>query len=426
VDEAIKETDELRRQYVDVISEQNKELIDEYNERIKSLTTLGLSTARLPMESDDDYVARIDDNINAMTLEEQLFDGQLFLIREFLAKMRTLNIPLDVIESLNKHLPDDVKEWVLTAWPLVKKEFISMYGTNPYRINTEYTYDFLMKMHELRDTSKNPSAVRVTTNNIQKVTYLMNKFKSKMESAGISPKIVKLLNDGLPDEVKEWITNNFHIVKQALHSMYGANFSKMTSEGAYDEIMDLYNNKPTDEDVEYNDPHFETVHHTSSPFHGKSPMIKEEGEGFRKLGKKNIHMGKLLKSNKLDVRNDKKGNIYGFPVASVSNLFSSYVNNLTHGKQVSNDEIAKLNTTEQKLFQRLQHVCELKGSYHDSDSLGSMKERLKLVEDEIRSGNDNKHLLVEAKEILTVLARQNVITKGEKDRFYKQLCNVND
>jgi hypothetical protein len=55
-----------------------------------------------------------------------------------------------------------------------------------------------------------------------------------------------------------------------------------------------------------------------------------------------------------------------------------------------------------------------------------MKERLKLVEDEIRSGNDNKHLLVEAKEILTVLARQNVITKGEKDKFYKQLCNVND
>ena len=92
----------------------------------------------------------------------------------------------------------------------------------------------------------------------------------------------------------------------------------------------------------------------------------------------------------------------------------------------SNEEISKLNTTEQKLFQRLQHVCELKGSYHDSDSLGSMKERLKLVEDEIRSGNDNKHLLVEAKEILTVLARQNVITKGEKDRFYKQLCNVND
>ncbi len=61
----------------------------------------------------------------------QLFDGEIYLMREFRAKMRTLNVPLDVIESLNKHIPDDVKTWVLSAWPLVKKEFIKMYGTNP-------------------------------------------------------------------------------------------------------------------------------------------------------------------------------------------------------------------------------------------------------------------------------------------------------
>lgn len=55
-----------------------------------------------------------------------------------------------------------------------------------------------------------------------------------------------------------------------------------------------------------------------------------------------------------------------------------------------------------------------------------MKQRLQLIEDEVRSGNTNKHLLVEAKEILNVLARQNVVTKQEKERFYKQLCNLND
>jgi hypothetical protein len=186
----------------------------------------------------------------------------------------------------------------------------------------------------------------------------MNKFKTKMESAGVSPKIVKLFNDGLSDEVKEWITTNFHVANKALVSTYGAKYTKMTAEGAYDEIMDIYNNRPTthndqeQQQEEYASFMFGDVHQTSSPFHGTSPMTQPiEGEGFRKLGKKNIHMGKLLKSNKLDVRNDKKGNIYGFPVASVSNLFTSYVNNLTHGKDISNDEISKLNTTEQKLFQ---------------------------------------------------------------------------
>ena len=212
VDEVLKRIDELRRSYVDVIGEQNKELVDEYNERIKSLTTLGLSTARLPNESDEDYVTRINENVNAMTLEEQLFDGQLFLIREFLAKMRTINVPLDVIESLNKHIPDDVKEWVLTAWPLVKKEFISMYGTNPYRVNTEHAYDFIMKMHAVRDVSQNPTAVRVTTNNIPKVTYLMNKFKTKMESAGVAPKIVNIKTSN------HFLTKNINHYK-SLHNL---------------------------------------------------------------------------------------------------------------------------------------------------------------------------------------------------------------
>ena len=372
------------------------------------------------MESDEDYVTRINDNINAMTLEEQLFDGEIYLMREFLAKMRTLNVPLDVIESLNKHIPDDVKNWVLSAWPLVKKEFIKMYGTNPYRINTEYAYDFITEMHESHDVSAVPQAIRVTTNNIQKVNYLMNEFKTKMESIGVSSKIVKLLNDGLSDEVKEWITSNFHIVQQALVRMYGKSFVKMTAEGAYDDIMDLYDHKST----EYGDEHAEHEVDEDAFMFGRHEAkagddmgLSQEGEGFRKLGKKQINMGKLLKSNKLDVRNDKKGNIYGFPVASVADQFVSHVNNLVHGKGISNDDISQLNNNEQKLYQRLQHICELKGGYHDSDSLGSMKNRLKLVEDEIRSGNDYKHLLVEAKEILTVLARQNVITKGEKDRF---------
>ena len=80
--------------YVDQVNADNKPLVDEYTQRVQSLITLGLSTQRLPMETDDEYVTRINENINAMTLEEQLFDGQLFLMKEFLAKMRTLNIPL--------------------------------------------------------------------------------------------------------------------------------------------------------------------------------------------------------------------------------------------------------------------------------------------------------------------------------------------
>ncbi len=133
-----------------------------------------------------------------------------------------------------------------------------------------------------------------------------------------------------------------------------------------------------------------------------------------------------MKQNKLDVRNEKKGNIFGMPVTSVSNLFVAYVNNLMHGREVSNEDIKKLNTKEENLFHKVKQVCKVGGGYHDSQGLETLKIRLKLIEDEIRSGNTNQHLLVEVKDILTVMARQNVITKQEKDRFYKQLCNIND
>jgi hypothetical protein len=84
------------------------------------------------------------------------------------------------------------------------------------------------------------------------------------------------------------------------------------------------------------DPEYNQAYQYDSMFEGSPPPLESttEGEGFRKLGKKNIHVGKLMKSNKLDVRNQKNGSIYGFPVATVSNLFVSHVNNLMNNKSV--------------------------------------------------------------------------------------------
>jgi hypothetical protein len=99
---------------------------------------------------------------------------------------------------------------------------------------------------------------------------------------------------------------------------------------------------------------------------------------------------------------------------------------LVSGKGVAEDDVRALDHTEQQLFSRLKHVTAIGGTFKDTGGINTLKERLKLVEDEISSGNDSTHLLVEAKNILTTLARQNIITKTEKDRFYKQLTKVNN
>jgi len=74
----------------------------------------------------------------------------------------------------------------------------------------------------------------------------------------------------------------------------------------------------------------------------------------------------------------------------------------------------------------MKHVAQIGGSFKDSNGINALKERLKLVEDEISSGNDSTHLLVEAKDILKCLAKQNIITKAEQNRYYKQLASINN
>ena len=82
----------------------------------------------------------------------------------------------------------------------------------------------------------------------------------------------------------------------------------------------------------------------------------EVGKGFRKLGKKIVNYDKLMKRNVLDVRHLKKGNIFGFPTATVSDAFVSNVNKLVKGEGVFNEDVEALDNSEQQLFHRIKHV----------------------------------------------------------------------
>jgi hypothetical protein len=84
--------------------------MENYIQQISVLTSLGLSTQRLPNESDEDYIQRMHDNVQDITTQEQLFDGQIFLIKEVMAKLKSLNLSLDKVESITKLLPDDSKK----------------------------------------------------------------------------------------------------------------------------------------------------------------------------------------------------------------------------------------------------------------------------------------------------------------------------
>jgi hypothetical protein len=131
---AIRNVRELRRLYTVAQKSRFKEEMDAYMTQVSTLTSCGLSTQRLPMESDQDYLQRMHDNVQDITLQEELFDGSLYLNREFMAKLRSLNITLETAEGLNKLISDDTEEWVISHWPKVSREFVKTFGTNPYQV----------------------------------------------------------------------------------------------------------------------------------------------------------------------------------------------------------------------------------------------------------------------------------------------------
>lgn len=147
VDTAIASVKEQRRLYVEASLAQNQEEMENYLKQISVLTSYGLSTQRLPNESDDDYLQRMHDNAQDITTQEQLFDGALYLAKEFMAKLRSLNLSLDKVESIAKLTPDDGKEWILSHWPKVAKDFVKSFGTNPYRVKIEDVIEFFSSIH---------------------------------------------------------------------------------------------------------------------------------------------------------------------------------------------------------------------------------------------------------------------------------------
>ena len=95
-----------------------------------------------------------------------------------------------------------------------------------------------------------------------------------------------------------------------------------------------------------------------------------------------------------------------------------------YNKKPSNADLDSLKTSERELFDLLLYVSGLSKKFltmnKKDEYINELKERLKLVEGEIRAGNDNPVAKSELKDIVHKLQLYNVISMNNAKSYLKQ------
>jgi hypothetical protein len=141
------------------------------------------------------------------------------------------------------------------------------------------------------------------------------------------------------------------------------------------------------------------------------------------FGKNIILLNKLYFQNVLSIKDKKMHSVENFPNVKVSDkltdiLYHMCIKNTKPTKEIINS----LNATEKKLFDLLLYVSGLGKNIgtNKDENITELKDRLKLVESQIRAGNNNPVVKKEMKEIIQKLYLYKVISHNNGKAYLKQ------
>ena len=151
-------------------------------------------------------------------------------------------------------------------------------------------------------------------------------------------------------------------------------------------------------------------------------MKSEEVPKATMFGKNIILLNKLYYKNILAIK-DKKGHaVEHFPNIKVSDTLAEIILNMCSNIQPTKQDLDSLKKNERELFDLLLYVSGLSKKFNTKkdDNINELKDRLKLVEAEIRAGNDNPITKNELKGIVHKLQLYNCISMNNAKNYLKQ------
>ena len=154
-------------------------------------------------------------------------------------------------------------------------------------------------------------------------------------------------------------------------------------------------------------------------------MKNEEIPKHAHFGKNIILLDKLFYKNILSIKDKKMHSVEHFPNVKVSDTLTDIIYNMcTKNTKPTKEMLNSLKTTERKLFDLLLYVSGLGKNMGvttaKEEYVKELKDRLQLVESQIRAGNNNPVVKTELKEIIQKLYLYNAISMNNGKAYLKQ------
>jgi hypothetical protein len=443
-------------------AKENKKIMKEYQDTFNIMNKNRYQVTQDPNETDADFIKRIE------SLEKLAFDKNIFKDRaategnkKFMKNLKDITRDEIKISEIVKSFTSPEEVFLINNnWPIISNRLKSVFGVNNPAISAnDYNIQINEQLNEIQ-SGKTP------------ITVVAPAPATSTSTSATAPTGVTLTNldhsDGTPSDFVIGIENNSLFIrniaenkaiyikianKNGLKHILFSNstsdegnfrafkfvgndsfsFKKMLSTLKLDEKLNkdikiaLFGTNRVKEDIyDFLQSTHKLTSETAKPFVESGKIIMGYGLKTESIpdichfGKNIILLKKLYYNNILSVKNKKMHAIEYFTNVKVSDNFVDVILQMCKN---SKPNINNLTQDEKQLLDTLLHVCGIKSSANSSnkdDVINELKNKFKLVEGQLRAGNNNPLVIKELKDILKKLTLYNVVTLKNSKDYLKQ------
>ena len=445
-----------------IVQKKNRDIAKEYGEKFNLLNWQQQQVGQQPNESDDAYIKRLKD------LENLKADPTLYkqkAINENVNKLKNnlKQIVKDTgkIDQIVANFRDGDDAYILNSYWSQISEYLKKYG---FDVNNK-DLNYLKLVDELKAAIQNikvqPFNINTTATakiNSSNTPTIVN---SSVQAKKISDDVLELMNFGETNSLKQKLYIKLLDKGEMAYSKDNINYSKFgfqtkkekpnpldePKNNFFFDIIKYFNSNlvPKSEDYKkiFGDSKIKSDIYEHIQKKLKDPKV---GSGIKKgcgmqqieeskvierfneeipkvinFGKNKLLLNKLYYNNILSVKDGKMHSIEALKNQHVSDEFVKVIYNI-YNNQANND--VNLSDKELELFHLLLFVSGLNKKKNidikRDDNVHKLKERLLLVESQIKAGNNNPAVKEELKQIIKKLYLYKAISLNNAKEYIKQ------